>query len=167
MSGNQGCWAQSLDAWHPTRASFGLLWPRTYICATKAHLHSLYLKNVLSSLKILLNYTYIDNLKISARVVEILEDQNENGLAHLGIFPELWHSQRTSEPSLVPWTNSSQTSIGSFPAYCKKRWELVDLNESIEEDDVITDLLNSSTYFLLAGNIDYKLKRFWNFITQP
>ena len=28
--------------------------------------------------------------KISARVVEILEDQNENGLVHLGIFPEVW-----------------------------------------------------------------------------
>ena len=27
--------------------------------------------------------------KISARVVEILEDQNENGLVHLGIFPEV------------------------------------------------------------------------------
>ena len=39
---------------------------------------------------------------------------------------------------------------------------MVDLNESIEEDDVIIGLLNSSTYFLLAGNIDYKLKRFWN-----
>ena len=114
MSGSQGCWAQSLDAWHPTRASFGLLWPRTYICAVKAHLHSLYLKNVLSSLKILLNYTYIYKVKISAdscqcmaktttilkkererkkkisaRVVEILEDQNENSLVHFGIFPEV------------------------------------------------------------------------------
>ena len=162
MSGNQGCWAQSLDAWHPTSASFGLLRPRTYICATKAHLHFLYLKNVLSNLKILLNYTYTDNLKISARVVEILEDQNENGLAHLGIFPELWPSQRASEPSLAPWTKSSQISIGSFPAYCE-RWELVDLNESVKEDDVIiTGLLNLSAYFLLAGNNDYKIKRYWN-----
>lgn len=45
--------------------------------------------------------------------------------------------------------------VGSFSA-CFKREELIDFNESKKEGYlIIIDLLNSSTYFLLAGNDDY------------
>lgn len=67
------------------------------------------------------------------------------------------------EPSLAPWTSSSQMGVGSLSAYFKRQ-ELIDFNESKKQDYlIIIDLLSSSTYFLLTGNNDYnKLQRFWN-----